>query len=82
MPTTSKQIAAHLRITVEEVYAARRALSMAYAGSPMALSPQEVERIGAYLRDPVIAHCGQWHPCTALPWTCPLCGETLGGTHG
>lgn len=24
-----------------------------------------------------IAHCGQWHPVTALPWSCPLCAWTF-----
>ena len=25
-----------------------------------------------------IAHCGQWHGLDALPWACPMCGETVG----
>lgn len=25
---------------------------------------------------PQIAHCGQWHAVTALPWRCPVC-DTL-----
>lgn len=27
---------------------------------------------------PAIAHCGAWHPLTALPWWCPQCGALLG----
>ena len=25
-----------------------------------------------------IAHCGSFHPLTALPWACPACGEMVG----
>ncbi len=25
-----------------------------------------------------IAHCGEWHLATTLPFTCPTCGQTYG----
>lgn len=28
-----------------------------------------------------IAHCNTWHAVAALPWHCPTCGYTLGGSH-
>lgn len=27
---------------------------------------------------PAVAHCGAWHPLTALPWWCPVCGDCVG----
>ena len=26
----------------------------------------------------LIAHCGQWHTLTTLPWACPACDTILG----
>lgn len=30
-----------------------------------------------WIADTLIAHCRQWWPITALPWSCSLCGWTL-----